>query len=48
MYLKLFLELAKVSQYLSSRAGFSFSVGSGVLTSRLSRFMLVLAPEGRS
>jgi hypothetical protein len=48
MYLKLFLEVVEAILRFVVQGAFSFPIGSKVLTSRLSRFIMVLAPKGRS
>jgi hypothetical protein len=48
MYLKLFLEVANLVLGFVVQSTFSFLFGSRVLTSRLSCFIVVLAPKGRS
>jgi len=48
MYLRLFLELVETVLRFVVQVTFSYPIGSKVLTSRLSRFTMVLAPKGRS
>jgi len=48
MYLKLFLEVVEVILRFVVQNEFSFPIGSKVLTSRLSRFTMDLAPKERS
>jgi hypothetical protein len=48
MYLKLFLQVEETISRFVVQGEFSSPIGPKVLTSRLSRFIMVLAPKGRS